>query len=210
MSNAEDLKTFPLPLPASLSSYNELFAKSPNDAIKRLEAQFKKRLGDPICAVLLAWFYYQTSQRQKAMEYAVKAKVFAPGSPSMGFAPYFLEHPSGFEAWTPETAYSIELPGFFVDRALSLDELIERLSSADSSKIVLTEHSSVETDMSFNDHPSAGGSILATETLAGIYEKQGETQLAISVYRQLLDQGGEKSDYYRSKIEALQSKASTD
>lgn len=204
MSKVEELKTFPLPLPASLSSYNELFVKSPAEAIKRLEAQFKKRLSDPICAILLAWFYYQTGDREKALDYAVKAKVFAPGSPSLSFAPYFLEHPSGFEAWTPETAYSIELPGFFVDRALSLDELIERLSAADSSKITLTDHASRDSEVNFDDHTPSTES-LATYTLADIYEKQGEIDRAISVYEQLFNQGGEKSEFYRTKIEVLRS-----
>jgi hypothetical protein len=209
MSRNQDVRPFPLPLPASLASYNELFVKSPEEAIKRLEAQFKKRVSDPVCSVVLSWFYYQTDQPKRAMEYAVKAKFFAPGSPSMSFAPYFLEHPTGFEAWTPEHTYSTELPGFFVDRALSLDELIERLSSAESSKIMITEHSdvSVDTEIEQGEGPIAP---YATETLANIYEKQGETELALAIYEILLTKGGDKADHYQSKIDQLRSTKSSD
>lgn len=209
MSKIQEVSPFPLPLPASLASYNELFVKSPDEAIKRLEAQFKKRVSDPVCSVLLAWFYYQTKQTEKAMEYAVKAKVFAPGSPSMSFAPYYLEHPSGFDAWTPDHTYSTELPGFFVDRVLSLDELIERLSSAESSKIMITEHSDVPVDAETEqgDTPIAP---YATETLANIYEKQGETELASAIYEILLSKGGDKADHYRAKLNQLRSPKTSD
>jgi len=209
MSKLEVVNAFPLPLPASLASYNELFVKSPDEAIKRLEAQFKKRVSDPICAVLLAWFYYQTEQTDKALDYAVKAKVFAPGSPGMNFAPYFLEHPSGFDAWIPDTPYTTELPGFYVDRALSLDELIERLSSAEASKIMITEHGNSDTEVDLGeDNPPI--TPFATETLAGIYEKQGEIDLAIVVYEQLLSNGGDKTEHYQGKIEQLRSSKSND
>jgi tetratricopeptide (TPR) repeat protein len=193
-------------LPPSLESYNELFTREPSEAIKRLENQFRKREYDPVCAILLAWFYKGVGDSATASDYAVKAKLFAPGSPSLAFSPYHLDHPEHFDANLPLDAYSGELPGFFVDRTLSLDELIERLSSGDSGKITLQETrvtQSMDADSPVEER--SDNHVFATETLAKIYESQGELEKAAQVYELLLERSPDKAGEYSLKVEALRS-----
>lgn len=196
-------KPFPLTLPPSLVSYNELFVREPAEALKRLENQFRKREYDPVCALLLAWFHREMGDLESSGAYSQKARLFSPGSPFLAHSPYYLDHPEQFETVVPTDAYEIELPGFYVDRTLSLDELIERLSSADAGKITLHD-----TDGSasgeWNDGSSeSDGNEFATETLAKIYESQGKLEEAAKVYEQLMANTPSKTDEYLVKIEAL-------
>jgi tetratricopeptide (TPR) repeat protein len=206
MEKNQELQPFPLPLPPSLASYNDLFMREPQEAIKRLENQFRKREFDPVCSILLAWFYHEVGNRKIATEYAIKAKLYSPGSPLLMFSSYYLDHPEKFEAFVPVDVYEGEKPGFFVDRTLSLDELIERLSSGDNSKIVLNDGStpaSGQSEPMVTEGPVT--EVFATETLATIYESHGELEKAAQVYDQLIASKPEKADYFRLKIESLRS-----
>lgn len=196
-------KPFPLALPPSLVSYNELFVREPAEAIKRLENQFRKREYDPICALMLAWFYRETGDMSAAESYSQKARLFSPGSPFLAYSPYYLDHPDLFDADVPKDAYENELSAFYVDRTLSLDELIERLSSSDAGKISLQDADN-GTPSEWNDGSGgAGEDYFATETLAKIYESQGKLEEAAKVYEQLMSTKPAKTDEYREKIEAL-------
>lgn len=195
--------SFPLTLPASLISYNEMFQQDASEAIKRLEAQAKKRGNDPLCYLLLAWFYLHTGNREKAYDQSRKARCFAPGSPFLEYVVYMLEHPDGFDVNVPDHPFEGELPGFFMDRALSLDELIERLSDSDSTRFTMSE-SRTTTSIDF-DAQDADDSFFATETLAKIYESQGEKSKAIAVYERLLETDPDKSDLFTQHIERLKS-----
>jgi len=196
--------SFPLTLPTSLVSYNELYQQDSEEAIKRLEAQAKKRGNDPLCYMLLAWFYLHTGNREMAYDQARKARCFAPGSPFLEYVVYMLEHPDGFDVKVPEHPFEGELPGFFMDRALSLDELIERLSDSDSTRFSMSESRSPSTTVEF-DAQDADDRFFATETLAKIYESQGETGKAIAVYERLLETDPDKSDHFAQHIERLRS-----
>ena len=210
MDNQRGPQPFPLPLPASLLSYNELFPREPAETVRRLEQQFKKREFDPVCALLLAWFHHETGDVAKASLYAVKAKLMAPGSPFFRFTPYYLDHPEQFEARVPEAPFEGELPGFFVDRMLSLDELIERLSGGDVNRISLQEGRSgalSETEGLVTE-PEAGH-VFATETLAAIYESQGEREKAAQVYALLRERLPERADVFTQKIESLREETDT-
>lgn len=203
MDHKQALKPFPLTLPPSLVSYNELFVREPAEAIKRLENQFRKREYDPVCALLLAWFYRETGDVDTSDAYSLKARFFSPGSPFMAYSPFYLDHPEQFEAEVPQDAYENELPGFYVDRTLSLDELIERLSSGDASKISLQESDGSVPVENRDGSENAGEDLFATETLAKIYESQGKLEAAAKVYEQLMVSKPAKSDEYRDKVESL-------
>ena len=71
---------FPLPLPESLKSYDDLFQRDPEEAVRRLETQARKRGPDAVCALLLAWFHLHLGNRTEALEQAARARSFAPGS----------------------------------------------------------------------------------------------------------------------------------
>jgi len=206
MDKNQELRPFPLPLPPSLESYNELFMREPYESIKRLENQFRKREFDPVCSILLAWFYHVVGSGDIARDYAIKAKLYSPGSPFLMFGPYYLEHPENFEAIVPQDVYEGEKPGFYVDRTLSLDELIERLSSGDNSKIVLNDGAAAaqqQTESTSTDQSKE--EVFVSETLATIYESQGELSKAAEVYELLIVSKPDKADYYNLKIESLRS-----
>lgn len=206
MDNRQGHRPFPLPLPPSLQSYSELFQREPHEAIKRLENQLRKREYDPVCTILLAWFHKEIGDSSTASYYAIKAKLFAPGSPFLSFSSYYLDHSDQFDASVPLDAYEGELPGFFVDRTLSLDELIERLSSGDNSKISLQEsHTEPVSDSETIIGDSADGQLLATETLAKIYEAQGAHEKAAQVYEALMAKNPGKADEYLNIIASLRS-----
>ncbi len=206
MDKRQGPRPFPLPLPPSLQSYSDLFQREPAEAIKRLENQLRKREYDPVCAILLAWFHKESGDDATAHFYATKAKLFAPGSPFMSFSSYYLDQRDQFEAYVPLDAYDGELPGFFVDRTLSLDELIERLSNGENSKISLQESPPDHIPDSEVHHENPlDDQLLATETLAKIYETQGAFEKAAQVYEALLTKNEDKADEYLEKIASLRS-----
>ncbi len=206
MDKNQEFRPFPFPLPPSLESYNDLFMREPIKAIKRLENQFRKREFDPVCSILLAWFHREVGAVDSSRDYAIKAKLYSPGSPFLMFSPYYLEHPDNFEAVVPQDVYEGEKPGFYVDRTLSLDELIERLSSGDNSKIVLNDETAAshgQTDSTSTEQSKQ--ELFVSETLATIYESQGELGKAAEVYERLIASKPDKADYYNHKIESLRS-----
>lgn len=201
-------RPFPLALPPSLVSYNELFVREPVEAIKRLENQFRKREYDPVCALLLAWFYREAGDVDTSDAFAQKARLFSPGSPFLAYSPFYLDHPENFDAVVTQEAYESDLPGFYVDRTLSLDELIERLSSGDAGKISLQEADGSSPVENRDNSDGADENLFATETLAKIYESQGKFDAAAKVYEQLMVSKPSKSDEYRDKIESLRAAGS--
>ncbi len=198
MIEPSNVAPFPLPLPASLKSYDDMFQRAPREAVRRLEAQSKKRGNDAVCSLLLAWFHHQLGDGTLAREQVARARSFAPGSLFMEFASYRLFHPDGFEAWLPDDPQMGHAPGFFVERTLSLDELIERLSDSDAARITLSE-TPPDVDADLSQSPFAAEE-MATETLAAIYEKQGKLDEAAVVYERLLKAHPDREAHFRERL----------
>lgn len=187
---------FPFEIPGSLAGHYELFGTSPEKAINNLERQLKRRGYDAVGHFLLAWFYLQTGDRENAIQCAIRAKNYAPGSHFFDKLPYFLEHPDGFGAWVPptvpENAPAKEAVVATNRIHVDLDSLIDRLSNVESTKIVVSEDTPVPANTSkkvFNDD-------IATETLARIYESQQRYEEAIEMYKRIArNTNGDKQPY---------------
>lgn len=177
--------TFPFTLPKSLESHLELFEKDKVKAIHSLERHLKRRAYDAVGHLLLAWFYLSNGDRQTALELAIKAKTFAPGSPFFENLPYYFSHPSGFDAWLPDTAndyHSVMRPTPRKNRLhVDLDGLISKLSAIESSKIEVNDDVPISPAKSVQNYVDE----IATETLARIYEGQNELEKAIQVYEKI-------------------------
>ncbi|MCH8567375.1 MAG: tetratricopeptide repeat protein [Balneolales bacterium] len=202
---------FPLELPESLKSHLELFDKDPEKALSMLERHLKRRGNDAVGFFLLGWFHLKKGNREKAGLYAIKAKIFAPGSPFFAYLPYFFQHPDHFQAWIPQNAVNMSgnlnsVPGsalnvthsnrFFVD----LDQLITKLSKPETSRISLSEASK-----DLKHAPFRKGEGIATSTLAKIYEDQKQYKEAIKVYEKIAERNPERRDICESEISRLQS-----
>lgn len=193
----------PFKIPKSLASYAEHFDKEPIEATKRLKKQLKKRGPDAVGHFLLAWFYHLEGMDDQAVDEALKARIFAPGSPFFEKLHYYLGHPNTFEAWTPESdnvatpqkTKSIEEPG----PVLNLDSLIQKLSSMESKRIRPKEKEELDegTDkkVSANDVDD-----IVSETLAQIHERQGKLDAAIRSYERLINMKPKKREAYQEEI----------
>lgn len=203
MSDATISSAFPFPLPESLRSYAELYQRSPEDAISRLENQFRKRGNDAVCCLLLAWFHRQSGNIEQASAYARKARAYAPGSRVTDFAPYFISRPDGFRTPIPSNPKMGMAPGFFAERTFSLEELIDRLSENEIPRITISEAPAVtpeDADLSISPfHENEA----ASETLANIHAAQGNTAKAITIYEILIGKYPEKEAEYREKMNRL-------
>lgn len=91
----------PFEIPQSLRGYLTQFENDPDRGIANLEAFLKKRGMDAVGYFLLSWLYFNNGQKEDAVQCALKAKCFAPGSPFFQHLHYFLVHPDHFEAWKP-------------------------------------------------------------------------------------------------------------
>jgi len=91
----------PFEIPQSLRGYLTQFENDPDRGIANLEAFLKKRGMDAVGYFLLSWLYLNNGQKEDAVQCALKAKCFAPGSPFFQHLHYFLVHPDHFEAWKP-------------------------------------------------------------------------------------------------------------
>jgi len=196
----------PFDIPKSLASYAEHFEDDPIKATTRLKKQLKKRGPDAVGHFLLAWFYHLKGMDEQAVDEALKARIFAPGSPFFQKLHYYLSHPKAFEAWTPEhdattqSRNSALLPKD-TGPVLDLDSLIERLSGVESKRIRPEEP--LEPDDT--DEPISSDNVddIVSETLADIHEKQGKIDAAIQTYERLKKINKENEQHYSNEIARL-------
>lgn len=200
--------TFPFELPQSLQSYLETFPNDPEKTIDRLEMQLKKRGFDAVGYFLLSWFYYSKENKVKAIENALIAKSYAPGSPFLEYVHYFFVHPDQFDASIPQhlhrdsrkRAKSVSATSFLLD----LESLIKKLSQVESQKITVHQDSMNSDEDIDLSQSSIDIEDIATETLAKIHILQGNKEQAIRIYELLSKQKPEKKDYFDSQIALLQ------
>jgi tetratricopeptide (TPR) repeat protein len=193
----------PFKIPKSLASYAEHFDKEPIEATKRLQKQLQKRGPDAVGHFLLAWFYHLEGMDDQAVAEAVKARIFAPGSPFFEKLHYYLSHPNTFEAWTPDSetvsskksSTSIDEPG----PVLNLDSLIQKLSSVESKRI-RPEEKENSTDKSGEKISADDVDDIVSETLAQIHERQGKLDAAIRTYERLKELRPNKRKHYQEEI----------
>lgn len=200
----------PFDIPKSLASYAEHFENDPIKATTRLKKQLKKRGPDAVGHFLLAWFYHLKGMDDQAVEEALRARIYAPGSPFFRKLHYYLSHPKAFEAWTPEESpgtsqkskTSAEDPGPVLD----LDTLIQRLSAVESERIQPKDQSQSQKQAAQqvpDDEAGENVDDIVSETLAKIHEQQGKTNAAIRAYKRLKKINGDKSEHYQSQIDRL-------
>ncbi|HET6528851.1 MAG TPA: hypothetical protein VFG39_08900 [Balneolaceae bacterium] len=194
----------PFDIPKSLNSYAQHFEDDPAKATKRLKKQLKKRGHDAVGHFLLAWFYHLRDMNEEAVDEALIAKIYAPGSPFFQKLHYYLSHPHIFQAWVPKSSGSAvkksrhhKEPGPVLK---NLDSLISRLSKVESKgiRMPLPEKEIPEKELSDNVDD------IVSETLALIHEKQGKIEDAIRTYQQLKKLNREKKDFYNKQILRLQ------
>ena len=196
----------PFEIPKSQASYAEHFDKHPEKATQRLKKQLDKRGPDAVGYFLLSWFYHLQDRNDEAIDEALKAQTFAPGSPFFKKLHYYLSHPDIFEAWIPEKDTVLSQPSSSTlnrpNPILDLDSLIQKLSTTEAQRIrpdsnMLDDSGSSSTDVSRNVDD------IVSETLAKIHEQQGKLDTAIKSYRQLKRIKSDKSDYFDEQIERL-------
>lgn len=198
----------PFKISRSLSSYAEHFDENPVKATQRLKKQLDKRGPDAVGYFLLAWFYHLRGMREKAVEEALKARIFAPGSSFFQKLHYYLSHPHIFEAWTPgpEASKHTSSSSSALDQrgpVLDLDSLIQRLSEVKSHRIKPKEAFSSDMNSRKEDMKGSEADDIVSETLAEIHEKQGKIDIAIRSYQQLKRIKKDKSDYFDEQIGRL-------
>lgn len=207
------MSQLPFELPQSLASYFDHYREEPQKAIQRLEAQVKKRGADAVGYFLLAWLYHQQGQNDRAMEAALRAKTFAPGSPFLENLHYYLSHPDSFNAWKPEPTADTYLrhasKSMKTGPVLNLDALIERLAEAESSGIPISAKKMGEQNDGSNLEKEDTDDI-ASDTLANIHEAQGKTEAAIRTYERLMKLNKGKKEFYREKIKELKKRQEQD
>ncbi|MFU8858877.1 MAG: hypothetical protein ACNA8K_00500 [Cyclonatronaceae bacterium] len=192
----------PVALPPSLASHAEMYGKDPGKALERLHQHLRRRGNDPVGYMLLAFMYNQSGDQKQALESAIKARIFAPGSLFLQKLPYFLTHPDRFEAWISENRKTAgtRIPDqneFLKD----IDNLIETLSEA-TPKTIRLDHDHIPAD----DHIEATNRMankIATETLASIYEMQGKTEKAVETYRMIALRDPSRSRFCEEQIARL-------
>lgn len=197
----------PFDIPKSLSSYAEHFDDDPIKATTRLKKQLKKRGPDAVGHFLLAWFYHLKGMDEQAVDEALKARIFAPGSPFFQKLHYYLSHPKAFEAWTPERDASTQKRSSTslseeAGPVLDLDSLIERLSEVESERIKAEKPLEPSDD---NETLSSDNvDDIVSETLAEIHEKQGKLDAAINTYQRLKKINKENKQRYSDEITRLE------
>ena len=197
----------PFEIPKSLTSYAEHFEDEPIKATKRLKKQLKKRGPDAVGHFLLAWFYHLEGMDEQAVDEALKARIFAPGSPFFQKLHYYLSHPQAFEAWTPERVpRSNNTPSISSNRGpvLDLDNLIQRLSNMESKRIKPDEDAVADGAPSKKADKTDDVDDIVSETLAKIHEQQGKLDAAIRAYSQLKNVRQENADHYQEQINRLE------
>ncbi|MDR9418881.1 tetratricopeptide repeat protein [Gracilimonas sp.] len=200
------MQELPFNIPKSLSSFVEKFDEDPKKITRKLSKHLKKRGPDAVGHFLLSWFYHLQNENQRAIQEALKAKTYAPGSPLMEHLHYFLVHPEKFEAAIPDHSYSsskVKLQqGRRSSPILDLDGLIAMLEEVESHRIKIPED-----DEHFNDEDLSKQSEeiddLVSETLAKIHHQQGRTKEAIKMFKRLLEINPDKKKHYESEIKKI-------
>jgi tetratricopeptide (TPR) repeat protein len=204
------MNDIPFSLPEALVSYAIQFEAAPDKTIRRLRKQLDKRGPDPVGYFLLGWFYHRKKWREKAIEYALTAKSYAPGSPFFDHLHYFFAHPDVFDAWQP--AHSSPMMGqpagsgfAGYEPVAELETLIEKLSAfnAQGQSAAGFNPSDIENDSSLPPGCEDVDDIVS-ETLAEIHEKQGKPEAAIGIYKKLIEQNRKRGRYYDDQIARLQ------
>jgi tetratricopeptide (TPR) repeat protein len=204
------MMNFPFTLPKSLESYLETFSTEPVKTIERLELHLKKRGYDAVGYFLLSWLYISRDDKSKAIENALIAKTYAPGSPFLEYLHYFFVHPHVFEASVPQHVHrdsrkrtkSISGAAFLLD----LESLISRLSHVESQKITVHQEkleANEDVDLSAR---SIDIDEIATETLAKIHLLQGNYKEAIQIYTALMVKDPDKKSYFEKQVSELKTK----
>src|SRR5699024_5932679 len=195
----------PFQIPESLASYVEQYEANPKKTIDRFKKQLERRGSDAIGFFILAWFYHQQAEKEKALKYAVKAKTLAPGSPFLEKAPYFLSHPQLFDAWQSDASTPIGGHSKFSSPSKSgLNSLIERLSNAGAKKIKVDY--SPGDNKTKNQQPFDEKEVeeIVSETLAKVHGQQGNNSTAPYMYKTLRETNKDRSDFYEKKIKELE------
>ena len=204
------MQELPFHIPKSLSSYVEKFESEPEEVISKLKKHLKKRGPDAVGHFLLSWFYHLQNESKKAVQEALKAKTYAPGSPLMEHLHYFLVHPEKFEAAVPQKSYistGIKLQhGSRTSPVLDLDRLIQMLEEVESQRIQIP---SDEEDFDDSDLSKDSEEVddLVSETLAKIHTQQGRKKEAIKMYERLIIRDQDKADHYKEQISKLTDEA---
>ncbi len=200
------MKSIPFELPESLKSYLVTYQDDPDKGMQLLEKHVNKRRNDAVGFLLLALMHHHAGNHEKAIKSATMSGSLAPGSPLLENLQYFLSHPDGFDAWIPnETLRRSKSLGRDsgsngMDLGLDLDTLISRLSRANQKRIKISDHSS---EGSFN--PDAVElELLATPTLAMIYERQNNYDEAIRMYRRLIECRPDRADDFKHAIDRIE------
>lgn len=200
----------PFDIPPSLYSYLEQFESAPQKTTRRLEQQLQKRGADAVGYFLLAWFYHKQENQPEAVNAALKAKIFAPGSPFFEKLHYFFSHPNLFDAWCTQEAWNDHtLGGYGFSKSgpiLDLDNLIEKLSKIESSRIRFNQDILSDEDSSSATEESDEVDDIVSETLAKIHEQQGKYKTAIKAYERLKVTKKERQSFYDERIEELKKK----
>jgi len=202
------MEPLPFELPPSLAIYAEQFEEAPERTIDKLEKHLNRRGPDAVGYFLMAWFYVQNDDMPKAIESALKAKTYAPGSPFLEYLHYFLIHPEAFQAWIPpdNNVHPVNEASVYmqpVDFIHDLESLISRLTEAETKKITFDPESPAPAeDLSI---PSQSVDDIATETLAYIYEKQGKIEEAKAMYQRLIAMRPDKKKEYTKALKNLES-----
>lgn len=193
----------PEQIPDSFKIYFDQFDENPDAVIEKLEQHVVKRNIGAIGYFFLAWFYQKNGQIEKAVQNAWTAKIHAPGSLLMDKLHYYLSHPNEFEAWKPERTKAIFKKTYHSEdkphMISNLDSLISKLSSVEAQRIRLKEETS-EKDATDLGEKSAQTDDIVTETLALIYEKQGNYSAAINAYKKLRSTNVDRQEYYNEEI----------
>lgn len=205
---------FPFPIPKSLATYVDQFEDDPEKATEMLKNHLKRRGLDATGHFFLAFFYFKRGMQEEAMDHAIKAKTFAPGSPLMENLPYFFSHPDGLNAWLPskeEAPYSHYSTQEQVSRVsaslLDLDKLIAELSQIETKKITPDQNDDIDTEADLSERANKVDDIVS-ETLAIIHENQGRYKLAKITYEKLMSIRPSKKDRYKEQISRLDAKIS--
>lgn len=197
----------PFEIPPSLANYAEQFEMDASKATTKLEKHLEKRGPDAVGHFLLAWFYYLQDEQEKAVDHALTAKTYAPGSPFFEKLHYYFAHPSHFNAWTPVTekyeGISSTTDPAQPDPMLDLDALIDRLSNVETTQIRAKKMDSKEDAVDLSED-SVETDDIASETIAKIHEKQGKIEAAIQTYKRLINVNGDKKEHYQKEITRLE------
>ncbi|MEX0593730.1 MAG: hypothetical protein WD115_03060 [Balneolaceae bacterium] len=199
-------------IPHSLRGYLDHFQKDPDEAIDRLRGHLGRRGPDAVGHYLLAWLCHHNGYREEAVRAAWKARIFSPGSPATERLHYYLSHPDGFSAWTPDTSSPAQSGRRPAPRKKTwsrpiqnLDSLIEKLSSVETRAIRLDPDNEKESGQDLSAESLEVDDIV-TDTIAWIHETQGNHGQAIRIYEQLKENWPEKRSEYEEKIAALKKK----